>query len=88
LTAATGPRKIRSYGSEFKTWAVKLSMLSGVRVQDVAEALDIHPFMLSRWRKEYREGRIKATAESPVGCSAILKQNRLMLQLLGAFAKF
>jgi transposase len=23
-------------------------------VKSVAEALDIHPFMLSRWRKEYR----------------------------------
>ena len=26
-------------------------------VKGVAEALDIHPFMLSRWRKEYREGQ-------------------------------
>ncbi|WP_141096267.1 transposase, partial [Lacimicrobium sp. SS2-24] len=25
--------------------------------KEVAEALDIHPFMLSRWRKEYREGK-------------------------------
>ena len=24
----------------------------------MAEALDIHPFMLSRWRKEYREGEL------------------------------
>jgi len=29
-------------------------------VKGVAEALDIHPFMLSRWRKEYREGKIVA----------------------------
>ena len=27
--------------------------------KDVAEALDIHPLMLSRWRKEYREGKFK-----------------------------
>jgi transposase len=33
-------------------------MLSDVAVRDVAEALYIHPFMLSRWRKEAREGRI------------------------------
>ena len=25
--------------------------------KNVAQALDIHPFMLSRWRKEYREGK-------------------------------
>ena len=29
-----------------------------VSVQEVAESLYIHPFMLSRWRKEAREGRI------------------------------
>ena len=29
--------------------------------KDVAEALDIHPLMLSRWRKEYREGKFKKT---------------------------
>ena len=27
--------------------------------KDVAKALDIHPFMLSRWRKEYRDGKFK-----------------------------
>jgi transposase len=27
-------------------------------VQDVADSLYIHPFMLSRWRKQAREGRI------------------------------
>ena len=51
-----GPRKIARYTSAFKVKAVKLSGLSGVLIQDVAEALDIHPFMLSQWRKEYREG--------------------------------
>jgi transposase len=57
-----GPRKISRYTSEFKVKAVKLSEISGVQVQDVADALDIHPFMLSRWRKEYREGRLRARA--------------------------
>jgi transposase len=38
--------------------AVQLSLLSNVQVKDVADTLDIHPFMLSRWRKEYREGKI------------------------------
>ena len=50
-----GPKKVHRYSEEFKATAVKLSHLPGVQVQDVAEALDIHPFMLSRWRKEYRE---------------------------------
>ena len=55
-----GPRKVQRYTAEFKLKAVKLSQIEGVRVQDVADALDIHPFMLSRWRKEAREGRLKA----------------------------
>lgn len=55
-----GPRKTNHYTAEFKLKAVKLSSLAGVQVQDVAEALDIHPFMLSRWRKEAREGVLRA----------------------------
>lgn len=37
---------------------MRLSQLRGVSVQGVAESLYIHPFMLSRWRKEAREGKI------------------------------
>ena len=62
MARTKGRRKIARYTSEFKVKAVKLSGLSGVLIQDVAEALDIHPFMLSRWRKEYREGRLRARA--------------------------
>ncbi|MCW9057260.1 MAG: transposase [Gammaproteobacteria bacterium] len=53
-----GPRTTYKYSEEFKATAVRLSQLGGVAVQDVAEALYIHPFMLSRWRKEAREGMI------------------------------
>ena len=60
MARALGPRKIHRYSEEFKATAVKLSGLHGVAVQDVARELDIHPFMLSRWRKEVREGRIGA----------------------------
>ena len=55
----TQPRRTNRYTPEFKLQAVKLSHMDGVQVRDVAEALDIHPFMLSRWRKEVREGLIK-----------------------------
>ena len=54
--AKAGPRKIARYGAKFKATAVKLSSLPGVLIQDVASALDIHPFMLSLWRKQVREG--------------------------------
>ena len=53
-----GPRTTYKYSDEFKATAVKLTALPGVAIKDVAESLYIHPFMLSRWRKEAREGRI------------------------------
>lgn len=53
-----GPRTTYRYSDEFKATAVRLSELAGVEVQDVAASLYIHPFMLSRWRKQAREGQI------------------------------
>ena len=46
------------YDDSFKATAVKLGALPGVQAKDVAEVLDIHPMMLYRWKKEYREGDI------------------------------
>ncbi|MEE1676361.1 IS3 family transposase [Agarivorans aestuarii] len=51
-------KKTQQYTTEFKATAVKLTHLAGATVKGVAESLDIHPFMLSRWRKDYREGKI------------------------------
>jgi len=53
-----GPRTTYKYSERFKATAVRLSELGGVSIQQVAESLYIHPFMLSRWRKEAREGKI------------------------------
>jgi transposase len=60
-----GPQKIRQYSLEFKLKAVKLSQLNGVQVQAVADALEIHPFMLSRWRKEARDGVLRGRVSIP-----------------------
>lgn len=46
------------YDDEFKATAVELGALPGVQAQDVALVLDIHPVMLYRWKKEYRDGDI------------------------------
>lgn len=56
--AKPGPRTTNRYSAEFKATAVRLSELPGVEVQDVAASLYIHPFMLSRWRRQAREGQI------------------------------
>ncbi len=46
-------------------------------MQDVAEALVIHPYMLSRWRKEYREGHIEHDEESELDSGMISDLKRL-----------
>ncbi len=76
--ARPGLRKTYRYSEEFKAGAVTLSSLPDVRIQDVAEALDIHPFMLSRWRKELREGVIVAKKKIKLdeGTAAELKRLR------------
>lgn len=59
-------KKTYKYSNEFKVKAVQLSHLDGIQVKDIAEALDIHPFMLSRLRKEFREGKIVADKRKKV----------------------
>jgi transposase len=49
---------VRRYSAEFKLTAVRLSQQPGIQVQTVAAALAIHPFMLSKWRKDARDGRL------------------------------
>ena len=72
------PRRIHRYSLEFKRQAVKLSQLEGVEVQAVADALDIHPFMLSRWRKEMRDGQLRGTGgEAPVKPPKVRELKRL-----------
>ena len=75
--ARAGPRKVARYGDQFKATVVKLSSQPGVLIQDVAAALDIHPFMLSLWRKEVRDGVIVAkSAKLDVQTKAELRRLR------------
>ncbi len=62
----SGPRKIQKYSTEFKVTAVKLSQQPGLQVKAVAQALEIHPFMLSKWRKDLRDGRLRGRSRAPV----------------------
>lgn len=53
---------MRAYSRDFKLTAVRLSEQPGLQVQAVAAALDIHPFMLSKWRKKARDGVLRGKA--------------------------
>lgn len=60
--ARAGPKKTQRYSNEFKLTVVKLSHMKGVLVGDVAKTFDIHPWMLSRWRTEVKNGLIQGRA--------------------------
>ena len=74
-----GTKKVHRYSVEFKLTAVKLSGMPGVQVQTVADALDIHPFMLSRWRKEARDGVLRGRARRELKRLQVLERAHAIL---------
>lgn len=58
----SGPRAVHTYSDEFRLTAVRLSQQPGLQVKTVAAALEIHPFMLSTWRKDVRDGQLRGRA--------------------------
>jgi len=54
-----GPKKTNRYPDEFNIKAIQLADHPDILAKDVAEDLGIHPILLYRWRKEYREGKFK-----------------------------
>lgn len=57
-----GPSAVRKNSDELNLTAVRLSQQPGLQVKTVAAALTIHPFMLSKWRKDARDGRLRGRA--------------------------
>jgi len=75
--AKPGPKRVQQYGLEFKLKAVQLSQQPGVLVKDVAASLCIHPFMLSRWRKQVADGVLVGRVPEPdLGSVAELQRLR------------
>ena len=57
--ASTGRMKKHRDSHEFTVTAVKMANAPDVETKAVAEAVNIHPFMLSRWRKQVRDGALR-----------------------------
>src|SRR4030095_6076506 len=70
-----GPQKIHRDGTAFKLRAVQMSNQPGVLIKDVAESLCIHPFMLSRWRKQVRDGELVGKA-APLDVASVAELQR------------
>ncbi len=58
-----GPRTVHRDSVEFKLTAVRLTEQLGIQVQIVAQALAIHPFMLSKWRRDARDRKLRCSAK-------------------------
>ena len=68
------PRRTWKYDKKFKRKAVIMSLDSHRYIKDVALGLDVHPFMLSRWRTEYCEGKLGRVNQKHV--EAMKKQKK------------
>lgn len=73
--------KHRRYDLEFKRQAVVLANHPDILTQDVAQALDIHPFMLSRWKKEMREGKLMGKDGGGETSTDLTKANQRIREL-------
>lgn len=72
-----GPQMVNRYGVDFKIAAVRLSQSPGVLVKDVAESLCIHPYMLTKWRKQVREGVLVSDTEPKLDTESQAELQRL-----------
>jgi transposase len=81
LAARLSKKRLQRYGLDFKLKAVKLTEVPGMEVQAVAEALDIHPVMLSRWRQEAREGRLRGVAPRTQISKTLVREIRRLQEL-------
>jgi len=54
----TKKRNYDRYTLAFKLQAVRMANHPDVMSKVIAESLGIHPFMLSRWKKDFREGKL------------------------------
>jgi transposase len=57
-----------------------------MEVQAVAKVLDIHPVMLSRWRQELRERRLRGTPERPPIKKVVVREIKQLQRLEKAHA--
>ena len=75
MAKTKGPKKTNRYPDEFKIKAVQLADHPDILAKDVAENLGVHPILLYRWRKEYREGKFKEDRRKKV--SELLRNQKL-----------
>jgi len=69
------------YNYQFKHAAVSVANHPDIQTQSVAEALNIHPFMLSRWKKEMRDGVLEDNDQSARSRTELLEAQKKIKKL-------
>lgn len=52
--------RVLEYSKDFKVMVVNLTNLEGVQIKKLSDCMGLHPLMVSRWRKEVRDGKLTA----------------------------
>lgn len=52
--------RVLEYSREYKVMVVRLTHLEGIKIKTLSECMGLHPLMVSRWRKEVRDGKLIA----------------------------
>ena len=66
------------YNFQFKHTAVRVSNHPDIQANHVAQALEIHPIMLYRWRQEMRQGKIEDNEKEARSINELMEaQNRI-----------
>jgi len=52
--------RVLEYSKDFKVMVVNLTHLEGVQIKALSNCMGLHPLMVSRWRKEARDGKLVA----------------------------
>ena len=69
------------YNYQFKHTAVTVTEHPNIQTVDVAEALQIHPIMLYRWRGEMRDGKIKDNDDEARSITELMQAQKKIKQL-------
>lgn len=69
------------YNYQFKHTAVSVANHPDIQTRAVAEALSIHPFMLSRWKKQMRDGALEDNDQEARSRDELLKAHERIKKL-------
>lgn len=69
------------YNFQFKHTAVRITNHPDIQASHVADALEIHPIMLYRWRQEMREGKIEDNAKEARSINELMEAQKKIKKL-------